>query len=44
MEVAERVPPYVRRTQDRYSECPHCGRIYWAGTHWARMREVLGSL
>jgi len=44
VEVAERVPPYVRRTQDRYSECPHCGRIYWAGTHWARMREVLGSL
>src|ERR671935_72910 len=43
-EVAERVPPYVRRTQDRYSECPRCGRIYWAGTHWARMREVLASL
>jgi uncharacterized protein with PIN domain len=43
-EVEERVPPYVRMTQDRYSECPRCGRIYWAGTHWARMREVLASL
>ena len=39
--VAERVPPYVRRTQSRYSECPECGRIYWAGTHWQRMREVV---
>jgi uncharacterized protein len=42
--VAERVPPYVRRTQSRYSECPQCGRIYWAGTHWQRMREVLAGL
>jgi uncharacterized protein len=42
--VAERVPPYVRKTQSRYSECPDCGRIYWAGTHWQRMREVLAGL
>lgn len=42
--VAERVPPYVHRTQSRYSECPECGRIYWAGTHWQRMREVLAGL
>src|SRR5712691_8848299 len=42
--VAERVPPYVRQTQSRYSECPACGRIYWAGTHWQRMREVLAGL
>ena len=42
--VAERVPPYVRLTQSRYSECPDCGRIYWAGTHWQRMREVLAGL
>lgn len=42
--VAERVPPYVRRTQSHYSECPECGRVYWAGTHWQRMREVLAGL
>jgi uncharacterized protein with PIN domain len=42
--VAERVPHYVRMTQSRYSECPDCGRIYWAGTHWQRMREVLAGL
>ena len=42
--VVDRVPPYVRRTQSRYSECPDCGRIYWAGTHWQRMREVLLGL
>lgn len=42
--VAERVPPYVRQTQTNYSECPSCGRVYWAGTHWQRMREVLLEL
>ncbi len=42
--VAERVPPFVRMTQTRYSECPDCGRIYWAGTHWQRMRQVLAGL
>jgi hypothetical protein len=42
--VADRVPAYVRRTQTRYSQCPACGRVYWAGTHWQRMREVLAGL
>ena len=42
--VAERVPPFVRRTQTSYSECPGCGRIYWAGTHWQRMHQMLAGL
>ncbi|HSP09243.1 MAG TPA: DUF5615 family PIN-like protein [Candidatus Dormibacteraeota bacterium] len=42
--VADRVPTFVRRTQTRYSECPRCFRIYWAGTHWQHMREVLAAL
>jgi uncharacterized protein with PIN domain len=42
--VAARVPPFVRSTQTRYSECPDCGRVYWAGTHGRRMREVLAGL
>lgn len=43
-EVAPRVPPYVRATQVSYSECPGCGRVYWAGSHWRRMREVMARL
>lgn len=42
--VAERVPPYVLGTQTRYSQCPRCGRVYWAGTHWQHMREALAAL
>jgi uncharacterized protein with PIN domain len=39
--VAVRVPAYVRATQQRYSECPLCARVYWAGTHSLRMQERL---
>jgi uncharacterized protein with PIN domain len=40
-EVRERVPEYVYETQERFSRCPSCGRIYWAGTHVERAREWL---
>jgi uncharacterized protein len=43
-EVSDRLPPYVRATQTRFSECPRCGRVYWPGTHWQHMRERLGAL
>ncbi len=35
------VPPYVFHTQERFRRCPHCARIYWRGTHWAR---ILGQM
>jgi uncharacterized protein with PIN domain len=43
-EVTERLPPHVRATQTRFSGCPRCGRVYWPGTHWQRMRERMGAL
>ena len=39
--IRERVPPYVYRTQSEFSRCPQCERIYWAGTHWERIRAHL---
>ncbi len=41
--AASRVPPFVARTQERFRECPACGRVYWAATHAARMRQRLAS-
>jgi uncharacterized protein with PIN domain len=38
------VPPYVRETQTRFRRCPRCGRVYWRGTHWTRMRAVLEAI
>ncbi len=43
-EVAERVPPYVARTQKHYVECPGCHRVYWRGTHWRAMQDKFEEL
>lgn len=40
-EVRHLVPAYVYRTHDRFTRCPTCGRIYWPGTHWEKMRRKL---
>lgn len=42
--VADIVPPYVLATQSHFRRCPSCGRIYWQGTHWARMQQRLRDL
>jgi hypothetical protein len=39
--AAASVPEYVARTYQRYKTCPDCGRIYWRGSHWERMRRIL---
>jgi uncharacterized protein with PIN domain len=31
--ISAKVPPYVYQTQDHFSHCPSCDRIYWRGTH-----------
>jgi hypothetical protein len=38
------VPPYVFQTQERFQRCPRCGRVYWRGTHWARMLAQIQDL
>jgi uncharacterized protein with PIN domain len=42
--VSGRVPARVFEFHDVFSECPSCGRIYWEGTHAARVRSVVASL
>lgn len=42
--VAGEVPSYVARTQSRFARCPACRRIYWQGTHWAKMVQRLKDL
>jgi uncharacterized protein with PIN domain len=44
-EVARaRVPPFVARTQTEFRICPGCARIYWHGTHAARMARKLEQM
>jgi uncharacterized protein with PIN domain len=42
-EARERVPPHVHRTQQVFRLCAECDRVYWRGTHWEQMRDILGS-
>jgi uncharacterized protein with PIN domain len=42
-EVRERVPPAVRARHPGFLRCPRCGRVYWAGSHVARMRALLAE-
>jgi uncharacterized protein with PIN domain len=42
--VAERVPLRILEHHDAFSACPHCGRVYWQGTHTARIERVVDDL
>ncbi len=37
----ELVPPRVYREQAEFRRCPACGRLFWRGSHVARMARIL---
>lgn len=43
-EVVSNVPKYVYETQEEFSQCPECNRVYWQGTHWGNVQEILGKM
>ena len=43
-EVRDTVPPYVFETQDLFSVCPGCRRVFWPATHQQLMMEELKRL
>ncbi len=42
--VKDKVPEYVFKTQDNFITCPQCNRIYWRGTHWGNVKEIIAKL
>jgi uncharacterized protein with PIN domain len=40
-QVASQVPQRVLLERSRFARCPSCGRVYWEGSHTARMRRLL---
>lgn len=40
-QIRERVPARVRARHHDFRRCPRCGRVYWAGSHVARIRGLL---
>jgi uncharacterized protein len=43
-DVRERVPARVAETFERFNTCPGCGRVFWEGSHHARMERVVQRL
>lgn len=41
--VCTAVPERIQAHYRRFMHCPGCGRIYWEGSHWDRMRRVLAA-
>ena len=39
-----RVPPRIRALYDRFKACPGCGRLYWEGSHYDRMRALIARV
>jgi len=40
-QAAARVPPGVADRHTDYRHCPRCGRLYWRGTHYARLLALV---
>jgi hypothetical protein len=43
-EVIDQLEPLTRRHYDEFSRCADCGRIYWAGSHYKRLLDVVDRL
>jgi len=43
-QIAALLPTGVRERFERFSACDGCGRVFWEGTHWRRMHDVVTSL
>jgi uncharacterized protein len=42
--IHDRLPSRSALFYSRFWICNECGRIYWEGSHWRRMEQVIGEL
>lgn len=42
--VLNRLPPAVRSIDTDFTQCPACGRVYWKGSHFARMEAYVAEI
>jgi len=38
------LPPRVAATFERFSACEGCAQVFWEGSHWRRMRDLIDEL
>jgi uncharacterized protein with PIN domain len=39
--VTDRAPPRTLAWIEQFFECSRCGQLFWKGTHWSRIEQVL---
>ena len=39
--VKEEVPDFIYKRYDEFSKCLNCSRVYWPGTHYNRVEEII---
>jgi uncharacterized protein with PIN domain len=42
--ISDRLLPQTRQNFNEFYDCPQCGRIYWKGSHYRRMRRFIDSV
>jgi uncharacterized protein with PIN domain len=43
-EVVGSLPPRTRETRDEFYRCSGCGKVYWKGSHYARMKKSIQEI
>ncbi len=43
-QVLDRIPPKTRELFDEFRRCTGCGRVYWRGSHHARMERFVADI
>jgi uncharacterized protein with PIN domain len=42
--VLDRLPSMVAASFDEFQRCPSCQRVYWKGSHYARMSNFIADI
>ncbi|MEA1885582.1 MAG: Mut7-C RNAse domain-containing protein [Bacteroidota bacterium] len=43
-DIEDRLQPGTRRYYSEFKLCPGCGRIYWCGSHYEKMKKLIGNI
>jgi uncharacterized protein with PIN domain len=38
------IPEYIFNHHSEFKICRHCGKIFWQGSHWLKIRKMMESL
>jgi uncharacterized protein with PIN domain len=40
-QVANLVPPYTLKHTEQFWQCETCGKVFWKGTHWPKLKRFI---